>query len=133
MNKATIYYRDIGDYFSREEKLSIIKKLGSISNPDMQWQILKPNEHNDWINLRNDNFGEFIPLAPEKKFDGKTQSFFTANVVGVATGRDAWVFNFSKKKLVKNMQRMIDFYNEQSNAFAETKKRKSKFGSRKIY
>ena len=123
MSKATIYYRDIGDYLSREEKLSIIKKLGSISNPDMQWQILKPNEHNDWINLRNDSFGEFIPLAPEKKFDGKTQSFFTANVVGVATNRDAWVLNFSKERLSNNMKRMIAFYNEQCIAYAEVEKK----------
>ena len=73
MAKAKIYYRDIGDYLSREEKLEIVKKLGSVANPDMLWQELTPNEHNDWINHRNDKFGEFIPLAPEKKFDTRTQ------------------------------------------------------------
>ncbi|MDR1583313.1 MAG: hypothetical protein LBS55_08670 [Prevotellaceae bacterium] len=118
MSKAKIYYHDIGDYLTHEEKLAIIKKNRSIAG--MQWQVLSPNEHNDWINLRNDSFGEFIPLAPEKKFDARAQSFFLANIVGVATGRDAWVLNFSKEKLADNMQRMIDFYNEQSKAFAET-------------
>ena len=33
MAKAKIYYRDIGDYLSRDEKLEIIRKLGSVSNP----------------------------------------------------------------------------------------------------
>jgi predicted helicase len=79
----------------------------------MQWQILSPNEHNDWINLRNDGFGEFIPLAPEKKFDGKTQSFFVAESCGVATARDNWVNNFSKEKLVDNVEKTIGFYNKQ--------------------
>ncbi|MDR0940401.1 MAG: hypothetical protein LBN29_13845 [Mediterranea sp.] len=71
MSKATIYYHDIGDYLSREEKLEILRKMGSIENPAMQWEVLHPNEHHDWINQRNEGFGEFIPLAPEKKMMGK--------------------------------------------------------------
>ncbi|GHU13143.1 hypothetical protein FACS189441_0030 [Betaproteobacteria bacterium] len=124
MSKAKIYYHDIGDYLSREEKLSIIKKLGSIENTP--WQTLTPNEHNDWINHRNDEFGEFIPLAPEKKFDAKTESFFTTYAVGVNTGRDAWAYNFSKQAVTSNMRRMIDFYNEQCKAFAEEKQNNPK-------
>lgn len=120
-HKATIYYHDIGDYLSREEKLAIIRKLGSVDNTDMQWQILTPNEHNDWINHRNNRFAEFISLAPEKKFDAKTESFFTTNVIAVSSNRDAWVYNFSRQAVAENMQRMIDFYNEQSKAFVETK------------
>jgi len=119
MSNAKIFYHDIGDYLSREEKLAIIKKNRTVAN--MQWQTLTPNEHGDWLNLRNDAFASFIPLEPEKKFDAKTKSFFLANIVGVATGRDAWVLNFSKEKLSENMQRMIDFYNEQSIAFKEKK------------
>jgi predicted helicase len=117
MNKAKIYYRDIGDYLSREEKLNIVRKMKSIDNPAMQWQILTPNEHNDWINLRNDKFSEFIPLTPEKKFDGRTQSIFTTYVIGVATNRDEWVYNFSKEKIKRQIGEMIDFYNDQSKAY----------------
>jgi predicted helicase len=123
MNKATIYYCDIGDYLSREEKLTIIKRMGSLANPAMDWQILQPNEHNDWINLRNDSFSEFIPIAPDKKFDGRTQSFFTTYAIGVATNRDAWVYNFSEQAVIKNMQRMIAFYNEQCKVFTEAKQK----------
>ncbi|MEN6618220.1 MAG: DEAD/DEAH box helicase family protein, partial [Rikenellaceae bacterium] len=46
--KAVIHYHDIGDYLSREEKLNIIHKFDSIDNPEMTWNILKPNEHGDW-------------------------------------------------------------------------------------
>lgn len=49
--KATIHYHDIGDYLSREEKLSIVKDFKNIDNPSMQWKILEPNEHGDWLNL----------------------------------------------------------------------------------
>ncbi|MFN0013042.1 MAG: hypothetical protein ACKVU2_00720 [Saprospiraceae bacterium] len=71
MSKAKIYYHDIGDYLNREEKLGIIQKFGSVESMENEWQVLKPNEHGDWLNLRDDTFGEFLPLAPEKKFDGK--------------------------------------------------------------
>jgi predicted helicase len=119
-NKAQIFYQDIGDYLSREQKLEIVKKFHSVAA--MQWTELTPNQHGDWITQRNDAFSAFIPLEPEKKFDAKAQSFFLANIVGVATGRDAWVLNFSKERLAENMQRMIEFYNEQNATFAEAKK-----------
>lgn len=32
---AVIHYHDIGDYLTREEKLSIVAKMGSILNPDI--------------------------------------------------------------------------------------------------
>jgi predicted helicase len=122
MTKAKIYYRDIGDYLSRDEKLEIVRKLGSVFNPEMNWVELTPNEHNDWINHRNDKFEEFVPLAPEKKFDPKSQTVFTTYSLGVSTNRDAWVYNYSKTKLAKQISRMIDFYNLQTKAYHEEKK-----------
>lgn len=111
--KVTISYKDIGDYLNREEKLTILKKLGSISNPELQLQHIKPNEHGDWLSQRNDVFDSFIPLAPAKNFDPKTKSIFNINGPGVATGRDYWVLGFSKEFLLSKMRNMIDFYNQQ--------------------
>lgn len=111
--KALIHYKDIGNYLSREEKLDIVKNKNSVENPSMNWQILMPNEHNDWINHRSDKFSEFISLAPDKKFDVKTQSVFTTYAVGVSTGRDSWVYNFSKNTTIQGISQMVDFYNEQ--------------------
>ncbi len=48
MSKAKIYYYDIGDYLSREEKLKIIKDFKTVDNISLK--VLKPNEHGDWIN-----------------------------------------------------------------------------------
>ena len=110
--KATIHYRDIGDYLSRDEKLGIVKKMESVAGTEMDWLTLLPNEHNDWINHRNDVFGEFIPLAPEKKFDVKTQAVFTTYSLGVATASDTWLYNSSQKLLKENLQSMEEFYNQ---------------------
>ena len=112
---ATIYYHDIGDYLSREDKLAILRKFGSIEH--IEWQQLSPNKHGDWLNQRNDAFENFIPLAPEKKFDLSTKSVFTTYSLGLATGRDAWVYNFSKKQSMLTVEKMIHFYNEQVSSF----------------
>jgi predicted helicase len=115
--KATIYYHDIGDYLSQSEKLKIVLEFGSISNGQMNWQILKPNEHGDWISQRNESFDNFVQIEPEKKFDSKSKSVFTLNSMGVGTSRDSWVFNYSRQELSKNILKTIDFYNNQVESF----------------
>lgn len=114
---AKIHYYDIGDYLSREDKLNIIKRFGSIAR--IPWTIIEPNEHGDWINHRNEMFKKFIHIEPEKKFKKGEKSFFETYAIGVATNRDAWVYNFSSKAISDNMQRMICFYNEQKAAYTE--------------
>jgi len=113
MNKAEVFYKDIGDYLSREEKLKIVKDAKSIISPALQMTQIKPNEHGDWISMRNSKFDEFIPLEPVYKFDNRTQSFFTLYSLGTATNRDAWVYNFSGAELRKNIKKTIAHYNEQ--------------------
>lgn len=115
-HKAEIYYYDIGDYLSREQKLDIITNFKSMEN--LPFTRLKPNEHGDWISQRNDKFGTWIPIEADKKFDNATKSFFTTYAIGVATNRDSWVYNFSTKVLTENMKRMIDFYNQERQSFA---------------
>jgi predicted helicase len=112
-DKAKIYYKDIGDYLSQKEKLKIVDDFGNISNPDMKLQTIKPNKEGDWINQRNEAFEGFIPIQPEKKFNHYTDSFFNTYAIGVATNRDAWVYNYSKDELENNMTNFIDFYNGQ--------------------
>jgi len=112
-HKATIYYYDIGDYLSREQKLEIIRNFGSIAAMRDKFQILQPNKHGDWISHRDEGFEELIPLAPEKKFDGRTQSVFTVVSRGFETARDAWIYNFSNSVLTSKIRGMIGFYNEQ--------------------
>lgn len=112
---ATIHYHDIGDYLSREEKLKIIDDFGDISG--IEWKALTPDKHGDWLNKRDSEFDDYIPLAPEEKFDYLAKSWFTFGTVGTKTNRDAWAINYSAKVVLKNMEGCIAFYNK----CAETK------------
>ncbi|MFH6957216.1 DEAD/DEAH box helicase [Flavobacterium aquidurense] len=113
--KATLYYHDIGDYLTQQDKLKIVTQFGSIANEKMNFKNLAPNEYGDWISMRNDSFDTFIPMAPDKKTDLQSHSFFINYGVGINTNRDAWTYNFSSNYLKSNMKRMINFYNEEVN------------------
>lgn len=119
--KATIHYRDIGDYLSREDKLQLVRKLKSVANPEMEWQTLQPNEHGDWVNYRNESFANYIPLG-DKSADKAASFFVPIFSNGVKTNRDAWSYNSSREALEKNITKTIDHFNSQVEAFKEARK-----------
>ncbi|WP_162502097.1 DEAD/DEAH box helicase [Alistipes dispar] len=122
---ARICYHDIGDYLSREEKLNIIRNMGDISNPLMQWVSITPNEHGDWLNKRSEQFKLYTPLEPEKKFGKGNKSFFEGFSLGLGTNRDAWVYNSSLVELQANITKTIDFYNQQVESYKTAKQEMS--------
>lgn len=97
--KAIIYYHDIGDYLSREDKLRMVKSFKSIESKRLEWQIIEPNEKADWVNQRDGLFDNLIPMNSNRKFDLKSQSWFVLNTRGFETGRDTWIYNSSEKKV----------------------------------
>ena len=122
---ARIYYHDIGDYLSREEKLNIIRNMGDISNPLMQWITITPNEHGDWLNKRSEQFKLFTPLGDKDNIKDK-RTFFVPNYSrGIASSRDSWVYNSSLVELQQNITKTIDFYNQQVESYKTAKQEMS--------
>lgn len=112
-----IYFHDIGDYLSREDKLNKISNFASVAGitAAQGWQSITPDDHGDWLRQRNNSFGEFIVIG--NKEDKATRSLFNNYSRGLETGRDAWVFNANQTKLRANMVRMIEFYNAEVTRF----------------
>ena len=117
--KGEIYYHDIGEYMSREQKLAAIQKAKSYAN--LAWTPITPNAKNDWINQRGDLFDTLTPLAPQKKFDKQTASVFVANSLGISTNKDAFLYNFSSRELHATAERMVAFYNQERERLAADK------------
>lgn len=107
---ARIYYRDIGDYLSREKKLEIVRDMRSMLDPKMNLVEITPNEKNDWINQRDGLFDSLIPIGDKKDKSGQT-AFSPKYSLGLSANRDMWVYNFSQSNLEKNMKSTIGFYN----------------------
>ena len=116
--RASIYYHDIGEYLSREDKLRIVKGFKSIASKRIEWKTIEPNEKADWINQRDGLFDSLIPLFPDKKYDLNTKSVFITYSLGIASARDSWVYNYSRDKLSDNMDNTISFYNKQRQMIA---------------
>ncbi|WP_020663589.1 DEAD/DEAH box helicase [Amycolatopsis benzoatilytica] len=114
-----LFYRDIGDYLTREQKLDTI---ASQDLDAVKWQRIVPSPEGDWINQRDERFATFRPLAHKDKAL-REQAVFAMHSSGLNSARDAWVYNFSEQKLNANMQRMIDFYNGQVDRFQEHRQR----------
>ncbi|MCY3630307.1 MAG: DEAD/DEAH box helicase family protein, partial [Bacteroidetes bacterium] len=103
-----ILYHDIGDYLSREEKLDRVKAFRGIRGLTEEWSELKPNAHHDWLNQRDEGFEKFMVLGDKR---GKTEEVIFKNYsLGVATGRDAYCYNYSEAALRWNIRAMIRFY-----------------------
>ncbi|WVZ41547.1 type ISP restriction/modification enzyme [Ligilactobacillus saerimneri] len=98
-----IHYHDIGDYLSQKDKLKIISDFSSIKNID--WTEITPDENNDWINQRDPAYQRYYSIANAKN------GVFSCGAIGVGTGRDSWVINFSNKALLENVSKMIANYN----------------------
>ena len=105
-----ILYRDSGDYLSRENKLAILREGVSISGFS-DWQEITPDEHHDWIGQRNDAFGQFYPLGTTDTKAGRADdAIFGLYSRGLATSRDANIYNFSCDTCAENALRMTEDY-----------------------
>ncbi len=112
----TIFYYEVEDGLKREAKLNL---LAGFENLDLvPFKEITPNDKGDWINQRNEEFEKLIPLKRDPKlkiFD----TIFDINSLGVASGRDPWVYNFSPNALMQSVQKCIDTYNADLKRFNE--------------
>ena len=118
--KGKIYYYDIGDNLTAKEKNIKLKHLPSLHK--INWQEINPNRYHEWLHKRDEKqelfeiFKKHVPIS----------SIFAKRTLGVFSARNAWVYNYSKSKLAKNMQATIAFYN------AELKKTSITINPKKI-
>lgn len=109
LDRGRINYYDIGDYLSREEKLSIVRKAAQTDS--INWISIAPDLHGDWIEKRDDSFFKYAPMGMEKLKDPK--GIFAIYSMGVSTNRDVWLYSYSEKAIMDNVERTIDFYNRE--------------------
>ncbi len=111
---AEIRYADIGEYLDREEKLARLSAFASSESAldAIDWLPIKPNESADWINQRSMAFQTHLAV------DAKSgPTLFSLRTQGLQTNRDAWNYNSSRAELVRNGQRMVQFFNGELEAF----------------
>ena len=105
-----ILYRDIGDYLNREEKLTILRNMGSIAGIE-DWREITPDRHHDWIAQRSEEFQQLYPVGSKAAKSGITDdAIFKLFSNGYKTGKDAYLYNFSRDAGARNARKMVDDY-----------------------
>lgn len=113
-NEHHLYYKDIGDYLTRQQKFDAIASAESVNG--IEWTELTPDDNNDWLNQRDKNYQKYIPLANELTRTG----VFPKNAMGIITARDAWVYGFNRADTAHKTSLLIDHYNAERERIKKT-------------
>ena len=110
---AEIFYARVDEIWRKEDKYRYLDSKEHYRN--IEWQSIRPDQRYTWLTegLRAE-FETFIPIGTQEAKAAKDEAgdvIFKDYSRGVATSRDAWVYNFKRNALVENMNRLIGTYN----------------------
>ena len=103
---ASLYYTQVPDYFSRDEKREWLEALGDVTSPVLE-DVPVTDKH-DWVNLSDGTYEKLIPMCSTKE---NKNTVIHSHALGLATNLDTYVYSFSKDILIKRVKRLIDAYN----------------------
>ena len=110
-----IFYYRTDEFWKKKQKFDFLNEHENVGS--IEWQAIQPDKRYTWLTEGlHEEFETFIPMGTrEAKVakDDVDDVIFKTYSNGVKTNRDAWACNFSRNALTDNMERMIDFYNEQ--------------------
>lgn len=111
-----VFYRDIGDYLTREDKLRTVEasQVGAV-----EWEAITPNGDGDWVDQRDDMFGTW-PVIGDRGQPG-SPVVFTAYSRGLATARDAWCYGYSERTLEAAMHELLRQYRQAANGLQDAR------------
>jgi predicted helicase len=104
--RGNIFFHDIGDYLSQQEKLKLVRDFGSIGGIEKAggWTQVIPDQHHDWTAQRDGSFDAYIRVGDKK--DKLAERIFETYTLGIASNRDAWCYNSSRSLLEHNIDSM---------------------------
>ncbi|WP_171237657.1 type ISP restriction/modification enzyme [Ruegeria sp. HKCCA5763] len=110
---SQIFYHDIGLNLSTSEKLEALRSNGSLQGLSASggFEQVEPSQKGYWIEKGDETYGRFMPLGDKKK--PPSPAIFANYSLGVASGRDAWCYNFSGAQLEEQVSSLIEFYNDE--------------------
>ena len=115
-----ILYRDIGDYLNRDDKLAMLRDWGSIGGV-ADWEEIEPDRHHDWIGKRDEAFRGLYPIGSKDAKAGRTdEPIFRLFSNGYKTGRDTYVYNYSREACAENARNMVENYADALEEFENT-------------
>ena len=125
---AEVWIYSVDDYLKAREKQKLLVDFGDYTNVPMKQSTI--DAKHTWLTEGlHAEFDTFIPMGTKevKGTNGEAiGAIFKNYSCGVATSRDAWVYNFNPNTLTENVQRMIKTYNAGSRSMEATRTQRSK-------
>jgi predicted helicase len=107
-------------YVRRPEMETAEEKLGFLANNTMRgldFDEVQPDKTHNWVNLTNNDFETFMPLASKETKAAKSsrdvKAIFRKFSLGVVTARDEWVYDFDPAQVEQKVRFLIDKYNSE--------------------
>lgn len=111
--KTKIFYHAVGDYWDSEKKREYLRDFESVA--DVEWETITPDKRHTWIIPDNAaEFSHFVPIGgkeAKRASRGEAETIFKTYGRGVATSRDAVVYDFDRETLKKRVRQFIEDYN----------------------
>ena len=112
-SQAESFYARVDEFWRKEDKYRYLDSKEHYRN--IEWQSIRPDQRYTWLTEGlHAEFETFIPIGTKEAKAAKGEAgdvIFKDYSRGVATSRDAWVYNFNRNALVENMNRLIGTYN----------------------
>jgi predicted helicase len=109
-----IYFTSLTNLNSGEEKLQF---LASHKFEQLNFEQIKPDKQNNWINQTDNDFENLLPLVSKETKLAKTkaneQAVFHLFSNGIVTARDEWVFDFDKENLATKVKFFCEVYQQE--------------------
>ncbi|HTF28527.1 MAG TPA: type ISP restriction/modification enzyme, partial [Flavitalea sp.] len=103
-------YHALDDTWTRSQKLHW---FANNEIERIEFQNLAPDSSNNWINNVENDWEKLIPLFGVNTAARKGEEVvFKNSTLGIATHRDAWVYDLSKVRLEVKVKRFLKIYDE---------------------
>ncbi len=130
-----LFYYRADDLWNKKQKFDFLNERQHAGN--IEWQPIQPDARHTWLTEGlHAEFDTFMPMGTKEAKAEKavaTDVIFKTYSRGVVTCRDAWTFNFNQKVLAKNIQQMIQTYNEQVFKWEQRKNREANVDNFLVY
>ncbi|MBM4447074.1 MAG: DNA methyltransferase [Chloroflexi bacterium] len=106
---CNIFYTRRPEMETAREKLQF---LATTKLKDLSFDRIHPDKNNNWINLAQNEWDNFLPVAYQGNAKIINQeSIFIRSCPGVVTARDEWVYDLNGKTLLEKILFLISVYN----------------------
>jgi predicted helicase len=107
-----IFYTRRPELETAEEKLAFLENN---TLPTLSFSTIDPDPRFNWVNLGQNDFDTFMPVATREtkaaKKASQEKAIFRQYSFGVVTNRDEWVYGFSKQDVSQKVRFLVDAYN----------------------